>query len=214
MNKKILATAILFFTLFMSAIPASAWYIEMNNLDGDDTVEIWFMVDEEAGETVRLRTFILSFCFDSSEVAWINEYTNNLPSGFTQDYTPTKMNTEYMMGIDGDGSCFEITEDYLLGTYTIEVLDGAVQDGDPDIYFPTEYSTDYSYYSLLVQTFEDQTVYMPKLINQGYLVNGSGLDFGTAVPVPGSLLIMCTGLSGLLAVRRRSCLSSKIKPLS
>ncbi len=206
MNQKILvAAAALFCTLFISALPASAWYIEMNNLDGDDTVEIWLMVDEDADETVNLRYYSLGFCFDTSEAAWINEYENNLPSNFDQKYTPGIVGNGIISGIQGNGTHYVIDEDYLLGTYTMKILDGAVQDGEPDIYFPTEYTSDLTciYYSLYIQTWAEQNLYLRNLISGGYLVNGAGLDFGAAVPVPGSLLIMGSGLLGLSAIRRR-----------
>lgn len=202
MKKKLLLILALFYMVFLCVDSASAWYLEMDNAEEDNTVEVWFKVNE--GETVNLRYYGLGFVFDATELAWINEYENNLPSNFNQKYSCTMQGVGVMTGFQGGGSRFTITEDYLLGSYTMKILDGTVKDGQADIYFPTEPLDDFNVYSLMIQTVEDGTLKSYQLSTGGHLANGSGLDFGAAVPVPGSLLLLGIGSMGLLGFRHKA----------
>jgi hypothetical protein len=203
MKKRILMLSALLCILLLSVNPVSAWYLELDNSDGDNEIDVWFRV--ENGETVNLYEYDLGFCYDLTELEY-SSYTNNLPAGWIQNYWPVvndvEGNVRYMYGLYGThsfASALSISEDYLLGSYIMNILAGAVKDGEKDIWIdPTDGENGIFGYV----DFGDAKYYYSDLSDTGQLINGTGLDLGSPVPIPGAVWLFGSGMLGLLGYRK------------
>ena len=186
---------------------ASAWYLELDNSDGDNSYDVWFKLDD-GEEKIRIFYYGISVAFDPEEVAWIGEYTNHLPPGWEQEYYPGQRSPDSASCLQGSGNpYYDVTGDYLLGSFTMALLEGAVQDGEPDVWFPEYPYENFKYYGLMIRVpLEDDgsggNLMYDVLNRDGHLVNGAGLDVGSAVPIPGAAWLLGAGLLGLAGIRR------------
>jgi hypothetical protein len=206
MKKGIVTATIIFCMFFASVIPASAWYLEMDNSDGDNEVDLWFMVED--GETVQLLAYYLGFLFDETELAY-SDYTNNIPDGWIEMDTPALTAPGQMQGFFAGqpdySTALIVTEDLLMVSVDMEVLPGAVQDGSNDIYFPS--SSSEADYIIQISILNDQGAIISHdigtLCYYDQLINGAGLDFASPVPIPGAVWLLGSGFIGLAGIRRR-----------
>ena len=189
---------------------ASAWYLELDNSDGDNSYDVWLKLD--AGEErVQIFYYGISVAFDPEEVAWIGEYTNNLPPNWEQKYYPGQYGpdlTTCFQGERGSGaSVFNLTGDYLLGSFTMALLEGATMDGEADVWFPEYPYDNFNSYSLMIRVPLENgsggNLKYDVLNRDGHLVNGAGLDVGAAVPIPGAAWLLGAGLAGLAGIGRK-----------
>lgn len=185
---------------------ASAWYVELDNSDGDNIFEVWLKT--EGDEETLIMYYGIAVAFDETEVAWTSEFTNNLPSGFEQKYYPGMQSPGITSVLQGTGGYFTLTEDYLLGTFTMEILEGATMDGEPDVWLPEYPYENFNPYSLMIRVpleddFSGGNLAHSQLYRGGYLVNGSGLDIGDPVPIPGGIWLLGSGLTALIGFSRR-----------
>ena len=211
MGKRSLVIMAMCCVLFVSVNTASAWYLEMDNADGDSTVEVWFRMGGGDGQ-IDLTTYVADFYYDSTELEY-SSYTHNaegLETVWVPEVNTTGDGWVRMYGIwaSGDSQTNIITADTLLCTYTFTVLEEAVKDGENDIWW---FSDDHEYDALSVYietgygTSDYEWYQFPRLVEEDKIRMGSGLDLGTsAVPVPGAVWLLGSGLLGLIGIRRRS----------
>jgi hypothetical protein len=188
--------------------PALAWHLEVDNSDGDTTFDFWLRTE---GETINLQSYSLGFAFDDTELVFNGVYTDNLPINFHEEYPPELMDPGLMYGFEAElsGPPPAISEDYLLGTVTMDILPGATKDGAYDVWFPESLSDPEPLISISWYDEEGNYIYISTmeliLGNHGSgLANGSGLDVGASpVPVPAAAWLLGSGLVGLIGIRRK-----------
>ncbi len=193
MKKQILMKAAIFFTLLLFITPALAWHLELENNDGDNTINVWFRVDE--GESIDLTGYDMGFYYDATEVEFTS-FTNNVPEGFDTAYSPEEKSTlsdgeiinMYGIGGYGERGSSILTEDYLLGTYTMTVIGDGVIDGKNDIYFPSSYNAPV-YCKIRIGDYNTLKQFnYGKLVVEEKVYNGEGLDLGSGSAVdPGGI---------------------------
>jgi hypothetical protein len=201
MKNNFLFAGAFFCMIFLSVIPASAsdWRLELDNSNGDNVFDLWLRVDE--GSSINITYYDIGFHYDPTELAF-NDYTNNLPDGWEYDYTPGfGGGTGLYYGIQGAGPAFTLTEDYLLGSYTMDISPGAVRDGSSDIWFAASHAECGQVTIDLIVDGDDLESY--DFFYDDHFSYGSGLDVGAPVPVPGAVWLMGSGLLGLTGIRRR-----------
>ena len=207
MKKHLFVTLIVFCMLLGTGFynTASAWYLELDNSDGDDSYDVWFKLDD-GEEYERIFYYGISVAFDPDEVAWVGEYTNNLPPGWEQEYYPGQYGPDTTRCFQGSGHpYYDVTGDYLLGSFTMALLEGAVQDGKADVWFPEYPYDNFSYYSLMIRVPHENggNLMYDALNSRGHLLNGAGLDVGAPVPVPGAVWLLGSGLAAFAGIRRK-----------
>ena len=174
-----------------AATSAQAWYFEIDNLDNDLTIDIWFNPD---GEALRLDNYQLDFGFDLQEIAWV-DYTNTPPTGLIADlFGPAY---EQSAGVIWNFSAATFANGPVvdtriqLGTLTFALLnpDTSIQDGLDDIWF--------------IET-GNNLVTLSDVAYSTVGLSGVGLDIGNPVPVPAAVWLLGSGLLGLAGLRRRN----------
>ena len=207
MKKHLFSTLIVFCMLLGTGFynTASAWYLELDNSDGDNTYDVWFKLAPEE-EPTRIFYYGISVAFDPEEVAWIGEYTNNLPPGWEQKYYPSQHSPDTTSCLQGSGHpYYDFTEDYLLGSFTMALLEGAVQDGEADVWFPEYPYENFNPYGLMIRVLHENggNLKYDALNSGGHLLNGAGLDVGSPVPVPGAVWLLGSGIAAVAGIRRK-----------
>jgi hypothetical protein len=188
---------------------ALAWNVEIDNSDGDTTFDFWLRTE---GDTIILSSHDVGFLFDDTELTYNGVYTNNLSAGFYEYLAPELQEPGIMYGFVGQasGSAPTISEDYLLGTITMDLLPGATMDGENDVWLPESIADPLPWIAIsiftpgvLSSTTLDAEQMLSGSLGSG-LANGSGLDVGASpVPVPAAAWLLGSGLVGLIGIRRK-----------
>jgi hypothetical protein len=196
MKKKYLVSIIstCFLSLIFSAT-AMAWHVDISSdyLSGDDQATFNFTLHNS--ETIeQLSGYRFVFEYDLDELSYLS-YTNTP--------VPTFFSNLFGEPVDDNGtisnfnaSAFSKTDlaagDYQLGSFTFAVSDTAVSDGVSDFNFDLD---DFFFEFVIgLDDYSDSTQFIQ-----------SQIDVGSAasVPVPSALLLMGTGILGLVCLRRR-----------
>ncbi len=200
--KRLFVLIVLVMTMvFLSASGAFAWHFEIENTNEDNIFDVWFKTDSE----VELNAYTLVFDYNKEKLDWASDgvgdagvdYTHTPPSplfalGVPTDYphtTPVPDSgtiTNYSALIFGpDGAI--ISSDYHLGTLIFDV--GGTEPADLKwATWPTD----------LVVTVND-TLYE----HTDLYVPSSNPSAFAPVPIPGTVLLLGSGLLGLFGIRRK-----------
>ncbi len=188
------------FVMLTAGNSLAAWGLQLDNADNDNIFDLWFMTDA----TVSINGYTIAFAYDDTEVNWADgdTYTHNPPSPFMELF-----GAPYHHASDPDNvvtnlsaSCFVgeavLSNDYLLASFTLDVALDAIADGSPDVYW----FADATGFKIIVDTM---TYTGAQMLADGQLTLGSGLDFGTPVPIPGAVWLLGSGLLGMIGIRRK-----------
>ena len=210
MKKIVGLTMVLAMAMLLNVPSAFAWYYDIRNPDHDNTVEIYFTPDE-GGNLVETMNFAFGYDGDlvdggsvpppnladplSDTLDWsLETYTFDMPT-FTEggsganNYAPEDM----ILNFSGYGAA-TLTEETLVGTITFAGT--AVTDGYADMWW----GRIDEYYTSSV----DSVVYNTGT-NPGNFVDtlGAGIADVAAVPIPGAVFLLGSGLLGLIGIRKK-----------
>ncbi len=194
--KRIISFFVLSLFLAFSVNAANAALISINPT-GDLFVtpgeEITFSVDftGDAGGNSFGSAYRFDLGFDTAELSFVS-YTSDMPEGFDSfggPYTDRPGEIYDFSGYTfGDLPTIELAT---LATVTFEVLDGLERDGLADVWFiQRDGFTDICYDDGVCHSVESITGH-------------EGADV-SAVPIPGAIWLLGSGLLGLIGIRRRA----------
>lgn len=189
----LLITSLLFVN---SANAAPAFIIEQSSVEGQ--FDLMFRTDTD----VTLMGYTFGFTYDVTELSFTS-YTNTPPTGFIPDF-PAPLNSD-TAGVLSDFNALGFsttitaeTGEVQLGSFSFDILDGAVQDGLADFDWYLEYNM--LTYNIDGVTFDNSLGSDVRT----YLVSGNGLDVGgAAVPIPSSVFLLGTGIIAVLGISRK-----------
>lgn len=178
-----------------NAFAAWSFDITTDYVAGDD--QVVFSLNLTTDEEVSILSYAFEFEFDAAELSYVS-YSNSPVSGLIPQF----------LGAFSDGSgtldnfhalafvpATVAAGDYVIGTFTFNVADDAVFDGTTDLNF--------DYDDIMFAFTMDSVNYTGSQDGIQTMVISHFTDVGSAVPVPGTMLLLGAGLLGLSAVRRR-----------
>lgn len=206
MKKIIMIALIVFFSMIINGATAFAnWSFQLDNIDNIDgtsteTYEIRFITDE----TLILDNYQLNFRYDATEMEY-ESYTNTPTTGlypnFFGDMVEEAPGKLWNFAAATFGSGPEVSSDILIGTITFDVFDAppSVKDGAKDLWFAAD---DRGFAATINGVFYNFNL---DEVEAAHLTYGPDMDAvgPSAVPIPGAIWFLGSGLLGLIGIRRK-----------
>ena len=198
--RKILTVSVFTLTIaFFTAASASAAYWELNPtgpfgpVNVGDTITLGIDLVNESEDSIEIGAYSFCLSYDSTELDYRDIYTNTPLPPLVPDFfgpavdTPPDKVENFNAGVITGGFTLAAGESTKVGTFDFEVIAATIWDGLSDI-----------------------GIYFCPLGMDGIIIDDvfttidatPGPDVGN-VPIPGTLLLFCSGALGLISILRR-----------
>ncbi|MGI6655723.1 MAG: hypothetical protein ACOX5Z_02635 [Desulfobulbus sp.] len=135
--KKIICTVCFSLAVLFNGNANAAYSILIDNSDQDNVFSLYFVTDEYA----VVAGYQLDFAYDDTEMSYVG-YTNDVPSvgiipdmfGAPNGTTPGIINNFNAFTFFGSPYYAEAGSTTLIGTLTFSINDGAIADGERDLW--------------------------------------------------------------------------------
>ena len=191
----ILTLAIAFFTA--SGARAAYWGLDPTGpfgpVDLGDTITLGIDLVNDSDDSIVVGSYSFCLIYDSTELDYLDIYTNTPRSPLIADYfgpavdTPPDSVDNFNAGVIVGGFTLDPGTSTRVGTFDFEVVAAMIWDGLSDI--------DLYYRPLGMDGIIIDDVFTT-------IEARPGPDVGY-VPIPGTVLLLGSGLAGLIGIRRR-----------
>ena len=210
MKKIIMIALIVSFSMIINGATAFAdWSFQLDNLDNIDgtsteTYEIKFITDEE----LILDNYQLNFQYDNAEMQYasfthpsVSGLNANMMGDLVEESPGVLWNLN--AGTFGSGPVIDAGSEIVLATISFNVFDSppSVKDGINDLWFDV---ANRGFGTTINGVWNYFTTASPEFL-AAHLAYGPDMDAvgPSAVPIPGAIWLLGSGLLGLIGIRRK-----------